>query len=631
MFDMPVQAEDNPFAARSVENLEQAHEREVKVFRIVDLVKGTNAERANLQLNDVIIELDGAPVTTFVEMLQHVVSKNGSPLSLKIVRNNRILEVEVPLTYSEERKRYLMGIMLEERLCVAKQEKDSERWHERRKGVYENGQGEPLCGYEVDLDMRESALRLGVTTGKPQETGRLIHAISLTYERNGEKQAYDILSRFNTVDEPVYLSTGLLDSSIAGYHDPREDRIVVRDIETPAYIGTLLHEFTHAEQNRDPQWREFFRYYPCYKLYVEFGTWDAERLQTIPIHVGLIARHVLKRFERGVSPAHAREVMADKEGPILKSIDNNAEALRDADDLLLTKVHAAIEDKTRAMLHEWTRREHWPKDHPDNETVYKDMKYIGFIKNNELPIDCLGRIYEPLPIEEGNLQRCASMLHAILVGKVRAFGMMFDKDKGLLSITLGQDLTRAYGQSVQIDIPMSDSEYQILNKADEEKIEALAKVIENQVSAQETLLNSALSGDITIRDILSYPRWIVERDAERGKLMGLRAIRTETGLDLLGSLGAVPPGVKKFQAQHADRVFRRSMSQSELEEMERRTEAIEEDFKDGRYAPQREVENVRDYMGHIGATPRNIRKFRKRNVGKQEEESKKSDDMPEAA
>jgi len=322
--------------------------------------------------------------------------------------------------------------------------------------------------------------------------------------------------------------------------------------------------------------------------------------------------------------------MSDKEGPVIESIERTAQAFREASDLILKAVRENIEIKARAVLVKWSQEENWPAGIAA-ETMAKDMESIGFVQGELQPNEFLDRMYEPLPIGEGKLRYCIQMLQALINGKARAFATTYDKDKGMLTVIVGRDLSRDYGQSAQIDFPMAESDYQALEAAYQQKMSQVVEAIKNQAAAQEALLNSPLSGDITIGDILSYPRWTVERDAERGKLTGLRAIRAETGLNLLGLLSVISPSLKKFRQQHASQDFRRSLTKEENDIMERRMEAIEQGEKEGYYAPTRAVENVRGYMGHIGATPRNVRKFRNHTVGKQELKTEEPEDLSQAA
>ena len=77
---------------------------------ITEVSKGSPAESAGLMEGDEIVKVDGSKVYFYNEVTFATMYNNGEPLSLKINRDGKTLDIVVTPEYSEEYGRMMMGI-----------------------------------------------------------------------------------------------------------------------------------------------------------------------------------------------------------------------------------------------------------------------------------------------------------------------------------------------------------------------------------------------------------------------------------------------------------------------------------------------------------------------------------------
>lgn len=120
------------------------------------------------------------------------------------------------------------------------------------------------------------------------------------------------------------------------------------------------------------------------------------------------------------------------------------------------------------------------------------------------------------------------------------------------------------------------------------------------IAIQQDILQFKLLRDITVHDALSYPKWLLERDAEYGALMSMREIKKEIGVNLFASFGGMELPKDIVDAFTDPEKFN----------------ILPRDLKDQlqkliiKCAPITMSKLVDAHMKKIDATPKNIRKFR---------------------
>jgi regulator of sigma E protease len=84
--------------------------REQGEVRVTGVRKGFAAEKAGLQPGDVVISANNQPVRSTAKLIEIVTETKGAPLDLVYSRNDQRNKVVVEPKYSEEDKRWLIGI-----------------------------------------------------------------------------------------------------------------------------------------------------------------------------------------------------------------------------------------------------------------------------------------------------------------------------------------------------------------------------------------------------------------------------------------------------------------------------------------------------------------------------------------
>jgi regulator of sigma E protease len=87
--------------------------REQTEIRIRAILKGFDAERVGLMPGDVVISVNNIPVRSLTKLVEVVKESNGAPVDLLYERGSERKRVQVKPKFSENDKRWMIGIQLE--------------------------------------------------------------------------------------------------------------------------------------------------------------------------------------------------------------------------------------------------------------------------------------------------------------------------------------------------------------------------------------------------------------------------------------------------------------------------------------------------------------------------------------
>ncbi len=77
---------------------------------ISNVVSNSPAEKSGLKPKDVILSINGHDVSRWEELVKDVSKSNGKPINMKVLRNGRILTLNVKPSFNKKYNRYMIGI-----------------------------------------------------------------------------------------------------------------------------------------------------------------------------------------------------------------------------------------------------------------------------------------------------------------------------------------------------------------------------------------------------------------------------------------------------------------------------------------------------------------------------------------
>ncbi len=85
----------------------------ISTTNIVDIIEGSGAANANMQIGDKIIEYDGHSIHTRDELEFYKDETKGSSVDIVVLRNNEKIKTKLTPIFDSETNRYLIGISLD--------------------------------------------------------------------------------------------------------------------------------------------------------------------------------------------------------------------------------------------------------------------------------------------------------------------------------------------------------------------------------------------------------------------------------------------------------------------------------------------------------------------------------------
>jgi hypothetical protein len=583
MFKTPNPFEPSPTKERKEAVVEsQPREREFVGMVVKTVVADSASEEAGLQIDDIVVSVDDSPVQNEAGHLTKSIGGKGEPRKLSVVRGERTIEFTLTPRLNEETGRYMIGVEYVPGVFARKLDaRGNEHTVERLKGSYYDAKGDPICEYAIDTDFEASL----VSTGKGEFPAREVQSIEL----RAHGKSIDLMERFNHTNTHVFLSP---EFGGGGEHSGFLQQIILNNIEQPGYVSALIHELVHADQDRDPDWRPYLSLYDLSAF-----TLDPEKVLEEDLSRGL--KSIGKKIPELVDSKDIEPALRALD-PILekgRDLQTKMRGLKERAHQELQKVHAEQIKKLRAVLDDLFNKHHFSWADPLSQKMR----------------DTFGREYKRLGLDTNFSRLQTSEDFHLFLGSDRAGipadleirGSEYDAEKGLRNSSFQ---TRGYdGIEFRLSIPQSVDESDLLEKRiagwNDENAKVAAELKEVLMEAKAVELRPGL----TVFDALAYPRWLVERDAERGSLIGLRTIREETGIDFFRKLSPLSERARRTVAMSKNEELLKTQPASNQTSIQKAAQEMQELERAGGTTP---VEAIRTYMNDIGATHKAIRKMK---------------------
>jgi hypothetical protein len=580
----------NPFreSRRSPESKDK-HVQKDKEFvgtLLESIISGSAAEIADLRTGDILTRIDGERIVPGGKTLEKIMRNQGEPITFTVLRNGKTIEATLHPICNPSYKRYTCGFTFTNHNFVRSTDVDGrEKLLERLQGIYQNADGTTICDYAIDVDLTKNSFEARGSS----LTGRNIEGIVLSTPET----SIDILKRFNPHNVPIILSEELQAIGGGGFHDPDENKIVISEIGTPAYIHVLLHELTHADQQNDKSWEPYLNSYDQSQFLLNpLNAWNVNYVQVL-----IVLRH---RFPQILD-----------EGDYVAAGEKTEKILEEGreDTINITRIKNELErapfspvlsntnnlDYLRKKIGGMNKYKNRPSDpHWENDR----QKLIEQFKEHGIETDFSG---------VRKLDDFYSLLDSIdfYTDGLRISNFSYDKENEEYSLQL---LDKSSGRKISIKTTVSNEDM----VRHEEQVAAQIDEIKKLATAVEECCAQALAVEIkpglTVGDALSFPRWFVERDAERGALVNLRKIKLETGMNFFQPLSPLTKNQQDILALVNDKELMETQPKEITESFKRSAKAIQKFYETEQ--AKSVIGNVNNYMNLIGAKPRTIRKLK---------------------
>ncbi|GEM_PF-4333623 len=564
---------------------QEPQEREFAGILVERVEPESPAALAGLRVGDIIERINGRLVSSDQGSVAKQFQRHESFFEFTLLSKKKPRTLKIHPEIQKEGGRPRCGFLYNAHLFVEKTDSEGKKiLQERLKGAYHQADGKPLCHYTIDVEQTPTSY----IYRNEQREGRLVKAIQI----QANQTPLDLLKRFNPHGVPIVLAAKDAPDDLGGIHQFDANQIVISAIEVPLYVHILLHELTHAEQNRDQSWAPYLDTY-----HLSSFISDKQKLWQ-------------GSFRERVNQLEALYP------ELVEGIDLQAPT---------TQIEKIIEG-SRKFLHELG----------DLERKFDDANFWPYAHSLQILKAQLEETREKLEMMEiGSSEELPSNERALLIQEWKKLGwkMDFEKMKTLRDFYFLVDVFSAGSRRMDILEQKEDKEnkkiFQCIRVkrsdiifewsvtvSEKEKYEMSARLdkIEEDHKKASTSLEKAYGQaaavearpGVTLFDLLCYPRWAVERDAERGALTNLRKIRKETGIDFFQPLSRLSQKDREWFALAQDEEYLKTLPEENFLRMKKIAETIEKLQK----RPVKIVDRVQWYMQRIGATSGAIRKIK---------------------
>ncbi|MSR85394.1 hypothetical protein EXS71_03100 [Candidatus Uhrbacteria bacterium] len=390
------------------------------------------------------------------------------------------------------------------------------------------------------------------------------------HQKDGTPMEYDVLARFNTTDAKIYWRPDL-QKAWGLCHGEKE--VSIKYIDDAHSLHTLLHELRHTFQRTE---QIFGDLHWDYESVIEEDYTDDEKwTRKIQTEYGIkIIKKILSfiyqedEVNRILQGLNTEKWKVDIENLELaeRELGSFSKRKRELRDDYERKVSDLPRTVFRKHLHPLIPKENYAKMRSLFASAQNPLESLlqakTFYANGEITHDTDQQIVADIfrSLKNGFSAEDAADQYGV-------WHLIFDWDKAIIDpVTNTLTLERKYRQiGIRFEmnpnnpIPLEDlkekieSEFEVeknklqLEYASEQmKLEnekARAHEMVQQASAHLPNAQTLIFGSVRMVDVLRLPTFLIERDAEYGALIGLRAIKKECGINFLQSFHPNPEDV----------------------------------------------------------------------------------------
>jgi hypothetical protein len=254
----------NPLRPKSIERSRSRAKIEVRdesalpelqterIFKIVEIVKGSPADEAGLHPGDSIIFFQGKPLPS--DKLLQELAGDGKTYAFTVKGSSGEAEVLIKPQWNEIDGLWSTGIKYIP-THLLKTSVEEEAGEGRVRFEYRTIDGKSVVRGYADIGLEEFSSKENKAERKNGR--REVKKCVLLIEKDNRQEEFDLLKRFNTTGTKVYWQSDI-DSSM---YSPQERAVLLKEIEGPDAIHTLLHELRHAYQDKEGLFSEVWPYY----------------------------------------------------------------------------------------------------------------------------------------------------------------------------------------------------------------------------------------------------------------------------------------------------------------------------------------------------------------------------------
>ncbi|MFA5799434.1 MAG: PDZ domain-containing protein [Candidatus Peribacteraceae bacterium] len=215
------------------------------------IIPSLPAERAGLKENDVVLSINGHPISTRDELIA-LIQQHRDGLTARILRNGQELDIRLVPEFQASTGRILIGINPIDIVTTYDEYGEPFRYmHDVRD--LRDIDGNVLCTRSMKLSPGS------IQMGDNDKRSRSVDDYILLYDQAGRTKEFDLMRRFNTKHVSVYSWTERSEEKkdAEGWFErsswsgklfiPRPGAEPI-----PHDIHVFLHELAHAEQRNDP-------------------------------------------------------------------------------------------------------------------------------------------------------------------------------------------------------------------------------------------------------------------------------------------------------------------------------------------------------------------------------------------
>ncbi len=565
-------------------------------YFVEKVLHGSAAKAADLRSGDFIISIDGKAVSVQRRLAEEVQTWNGKAKIIQVLgADNAMREVQLQPHWDEASKCWTVGVgYIMERVS-----KEHEYAEKRVRYPFEikNVEGKMIAqGYAI-LGKQEPStewIKEGTANGMQREIEKYIFFVP---QKNGTTEEYDVIDRFNSANVKLYWRPDMPAGEAGNFSRRRETGIGIKNFTAPLAPHILIHELRHAYQEEQGMFDNLSHYYRP----VIADRYDDPAAWTEKIRADFGLDNIMKILSHLFEEAEVKKLLAQFKEQWKGAMKKIREARKEIQKLQQSdkEMRQLFEDELRGTKKNIFKKHLLPLLTNEKFTAIRS----GFFDGSD-PLVALNKahaFYEGRNIHNGDtdnetVQDAFQYIKSFFVAeeynaRIPNWPLLFDWDQSNIDMAAQTiTLTRMHRRTgVRFEVgPEAVANFDEAMKSAKNEFAEVSRVLfeeekirhENFLSQEQTAqqklqeaekvlpdAQTPVIGSARVIDILRLPTLLVERDAEYGALIGLRAIKKETGIDLFQQFYArketdniadtIPEGLskEKVPAKQIERVI----------------------------------------------------------------------------